>query len=97
MFKTIMIVWAAGLVIGFGVIAGSQALTALCFVLFAIAAAVACVLLYFLPTTNARRSHHPNAQAIFVINLFLGWTLLGWVGALAWSLTEVRGRNPAVS
>ena len=25
----------------------------------------------------------PRVQSIFAINLFLGWTLLGWVGAMA--------------
>ena len=31
--------------------------------------------------------------AIFVLNLFLGWTLLGWVGALVWAATAVRHRD----
>jgi len=29
-------------------------------------------------------------MAILVLNLLLGWTFLGWVGALIWSLTAVR-------
>lgn len=38
--------------------------------------------LYFLPTWFAvlKRGH---VGAVFVINLFFGWTVLGWVGALA--------------
>lgn len=31
--------------------------------------------------------------AIFVVNLFLGWTLIGWVVALAWAVTKpTQGR-----
>jgi hypothetical protein len=44
---------------------------------------------YFLPSINARERRHPNVGAIFVVNLFLGWTFLGWVVALAWSYTKV--------
>jgi hypothetical protein len=45
---------------------------------------------YFLPTIVAAARHHHNAGAIFVLNLFLGWTFLGWVLALVWSATAVR-------
>jgi hypothetical protein len=29
-----------------------------------------------------------NAGAIFVLNLFLGWTLIGWVIALVWAVAD---------
>jgi hypothetical protein len=41
--------------------------------------------LYFLPYINALSRKHRSAGAILVINLFLGWTVLGWIIALAWS------------
>ena len=41
--------------------------------------------LYFIPTLNAYSRRHPNAGPIMIINLFLGWTIVGWVVALAWS------------
>lgn len=42
---------------------------------------------YFLPAIVASvRSHH-NSTAITVLNLLLGWTVLGWVAALVWSAT----------
>ena len=45
---------------------------------------------YFLPALVALNRHHQSAGPIFVIDLFLGWTLLGWVVALAWSVGPVR-------
>lgn len=42
--------------------------------------------LYFLPTIIAICSNHRNAVAISVLNLFLGWTFIGWVAALVWSV-----------
>ena len=44
------------------------------------------ILLYFLPSLVADCRRHPSAAAILALNLFLGWTALGWVGALVWSL-----------
>lgn len=44
--------------------------------------------LYFVPAIVAFTRHHHNQWAIFALNLLLGWTLLGWVGALIWSLTR---------
>lgn len=43
---------------------------------------------YFFPAINAKLCRHYNAGAIFVLNLFLGWTLFGWVAALVWSATK---------
>jgi Superinfection immunity protein len=39
---------------------------------------------YFLPSFIAWRK--PQFAAVFVVNFFLGWTLVGWVVALAWAL-----------
>lgn len=43
---------------------------------------------YFLPALVANSRHHRNAAAIFMLNLFLGWTFLGWCAALVWSFTD---------
>ena len=40
---------------------------------------------YFLPTFIAFLRQHRNKLAIFLLNLLLGWTALGWVGSLVWS------------
>jgi hypothetical protein len=42
---------------------------------------------YFAPALIAWKRDHHNRQAIFWLNLLLGWTLLGWIGAFIWSLT----------
>jgi hypothetical protein len=38
---------------------------------------------YFLPSFAARKKK--NFTAIFILNLFLGWTFVGWVIALVWA------------
>jgi len=45
--------------------------------------------LYFLPTINGKSRKHPNTDSIFLLNLFLGWTLMGWVVALVWSASAI--------
>jgi hypothetical protein len=44
--------------------------------------------LLFLPTLVAKSRHHPNALAIFLVNLFFGWTFIGWVVSLVWACTR---------
>jgi hypothetical protein len=44
--------------------------------------------LYALPTLIAFKKHKRNAGGIYVVNMFLGWTLIGWVVALAWAACE---------
>jgi len=41
---------------------------------------------YFIPTMAGAKKR--NVGAIFVLNLFLGWTLVGWVVALVWACTK---------
>lgn len=41
---------------------------------------------YFLPSLLGYSKG--NFVAIFALNLLLGWTLIGWVIALVWSLAE---------
>lgn len=40
---------------------------------------------YFLPSLVAFLRQHKNKLAIFLLNLLLGWTVLGWVVSLVWS------------
>ena len=53
------------------------------------------LVLYFLPAIVAYRRRHQNESAIIVLNLLLGWTLLGWIAALVWASTQVtRATKP---
>ena len=47
---------------------------------------------YFLPAIIASIRKHHNVGAIFMLNLFLGWTFIGWVVAIVWSMTQVQQR-----
>ncbi len=49
------------------------------------------VALYFLPLLVATRKGHPYTTAITLINVFLGWTFLGWLGALIWAVSPPGG------
>ncbi len=46
--------------------------------------------IYFFPWLIALNRKHRQKAAIFVLNLFLGWTLLGWVISLVWALIKDR-------
>lgn len=46
--------------------------------------------LYLIPAFVAGLRGHHNAGAIAALNILLGWTFLGWVGALVWSLTAIK-------
>ncbi len=49
---------------------------------------VVALLLHFLPTFVAGSRHANNFWWIFLVNLFFGWTLIGWVVALIWALRD---------
>jgi len=40
---------------------------------------------YFLPSIIALARSKRNTLSIFLLNCFLGWTLVGWVVALVWA------------
>jgi hypothetical protein len=45
---------------------------------------------YLLPTIIAIKRNHDEIIAIFLLNFFLGWLLIGWVGALVWAATSKK-------
>ncbi len=47
---------------------------------------LALITLYFLPSLIAKIKHRRQGLAIVLLNLFLGWTLIGWVAALVWAV-----------
>jgi hypothetical protein len=42
---------------------------------------------YFLPVIIADLKGRLNVGAIFITNLIFGWTIIGWLACLIWSLT----------
>jgi uncharacterized membrane protein len=53
------------------------------------------VAVYFLPTILASIRHRPNTMTIFLINLLLGWTALGWIAAMVLVFIETKNIIPA--
>jgi len=49
---------------------------------------------YFIPSIYAHHAKKKNAEAITLLNLFLGWTVIGWVLALVWSATKESNAEP---
>ena len=43
--------------------------------------------IYFIPTIIATYREAGKAMQIFIINLFFGWTFIGWVVCLSWSFS----------
>lgn len=44
------------------------------------------LLVYFIPSFVAAARHQDNRFTIFALNLVLGWTVIGWIGALVWAI-----------
>jgi len=44
------------------------------------------IALYFLPTIIAAVRHKKDIVGIVLVNIFLGWTFIGWIVALIWAL-----------
>jgi hypothetical protein len=48
------------------------------------------LLVYLIPSIAADARHSKDANAITLMNILLGWTVIGWIGAFLWA------RGPAV-
>ncbi|MDA3780975.1 MAG: superinfection immunity protein [Bacteroidales bacterium] len=46
------------------------------------------ILIYFIPSFIGWNTK--NASGILILNIFLGWTFLGWVGALIWAVSAPK-------
>ena len=49
--------------------------------------------MYFLPSIIALARSKRDTLAIFLLNFFLGWSVIGWIVALVWA---VKNDVPAV-
>lgn len=52
------------------------------------------VAFYFLPCIEANLRQQPNIVSIALVNVFLGWTLVGWVVAMSWACTARSAPDP---
>lgn len=57
--------------------------------------------IYFLPYLIAHKKNHLQTRAIYILNIFAGWTVLIWFVALIWACTNTQSttiiREAAVS
>lgn len=58
--------------------------------------------IYLMPGIMATERRHPRKAAIWFVSILLGWTFVGWVGALLWAAAGgsrpragTRGAGPA--
>ncbi len=51
-----------------------------------LATQLAIILVYLVPSIIAQRYRHPKQPAILMLNMALGWTIVGWVVAFIWAL-----------
>lgn len=49
------------------------------------------VLIYFAPALFSIMGRKRNAPMIIAVNVALGWTVIGWIICLGWSLTREKG------
>ena len=56
--------------------------------MFVMTVVISLVFFYFLPSVSADVRNVQHAAAIALINLFFGWTVLGWLAALIWAVVE---------
>lgn len=52
---------------------------------------------YFIPTIIAICRKHDNTVAIILVNILLGWTFIGWVVALIWSVTSQKKQTIVIN
>ncbi len=53
------------------------------------------LIVYLTPTIVARGRSAPDLGSVIVINLLLGWTLIGWIVALAMAYRTPQGWDPS--
>jgi len=51
------------------------------------------IVAYFAPTIVAMLRKHADGLAIGALNFLLGWSVVGWIVSLVWSLSDPRGRG----
>jgi hypothetical protein len=58
---------------------------------FSMAILVGC--LYFLPSIIAGLKRKKSIVSILIMNIFLGWTIVGWIVAFIWAMVGSRSKS----
>lgn len=53
------------------------------------------LIIYFIPSIIGRKQR--NFTSILLLNIFLGWTLIGWVVALIWAVSKEKKETIVVN
>ncbi|RAW93832.1 MULTISPECIES: superinfection immunity protein [unclassified Photorhabdus] len=53
-----------------------------------LALAITFLFIYFAPTYVASRRMHKHIYFVAFVNIIVGWTIIGWLGCMAWALTK---------
>ena len=61
------------------------------FVVVLMAACIVAMAIYALPALLAWSMGSPQRVAITLVDLLLGWTILGWIAALIWAIMSGNG------
>ncbi len=56
---------------------------------------MAIALIYMLPTIIAFGREHRRRQNVVLVNVILGWTLIGWVAVFLWASLAATEDEPA--
>lgn len=51
------------------------------------------LVVYVAPTIVAALRNHRSAGGILVLNMMLGWTIIGWILALIWACADTGQRR----
>lgn len=64
-------------------------------VIFIIILIILGIVAYFLPAIIADQRKHKQRMSICVLNLLLGWTVIGWVISIVWAVSaNVEEKKP---
>lgn len=64
--------------------------------MFTMLAFMCAVAMYFLPAIVAHQRRHNSSGAILLVNLFLGWSIIGWIVCFAWACTGSARREVVI-
>lgn len=78
------------LVVSFAIGQGNNGAAAVATVVFFLGS----VAMYLAPAMVAVARSNPKMMPIAILNLLLGWTVLGWVGALVWAYSSTSVVGP---